>query len=313
MSYTKRDVSFPSSDGKNTVRGIICIPSDKEICGIVMLAHGMIDHVERYGFLIDYLADNGIVFAGNDHLGHGKTVASPEDFGYFAHRDGYKYVISDLYRMNGILHEEFPSSPVILLGHSMGSFLSRLYAVEYPESIDALIIHGTGGKNPLLPMGKAIIALTRFFKGDKYRSKLVTGIAFGSYNKHFDKSEGKNAWLTRDLKTVENRETDPFTSYIFTAAGYADLFKVIGLSNSKKHFNAFPKELPTLVISGEDDPVGNYGRGVRFVYDSLKGAGVKNVSLKLYVGARHELFNEANRDEVFSDISGWLSEAGITK
>lgn len=307
MGYEKKEFTFPSSDGKNTVHAEMYIP-EGEVRGVVALSHGMIDYVGRYTFLAEYLTSVGIVLAGNDHLGHGKTASCPEDFGFFAEKDGYKLVIDDLKLMNGQIRQRFPGVPVVLMGHSMGSFIARLYAEKYPETIDALIIHGTGGKNPLLPFGKAIIALTRLFRGSKYRSKLVTNIAFGSYNDHYDKSEGADAWLTRDLPTVAGRSTDPYTSYIFTAAGYSDLFNLIGLSNSKAHFEAFPKDMPTLVISGADDPVGDYGKGTKFVFDSLKAAGVSNLTLKLYEGARHELFNEINRDEVFCDIGGWLSE-----
>ncbi len=308
MSYTKRIVTFPSSDGKNTVHAELYIP-DGDVRGIVLLSHGMIDYVGRYTALAEYLTGEGFVFAGNDHLGHGETAACPEDYGFFAERDGYKLVINDLYKMNRLVRAEFTGVPAFLLGHSMGSFLARLYTVEHPDSIDGVIIHGTGGKNPLLPLGKAVIGLTCALRGARYRSKLVTGIAFGSYNDHFDKSEGPDAWLTRDISAVASRPTDPHTSYIFTAAGYADLFTMIGECNCKAHFASFPQDMPTLVISGDADPVGNYGKGVRFVYDSLVGAGVKRVTLKTYEGARHELFNETNKDEVFRDIFTWLTEA----
>ncbi len=305
MSCTKKEISFPSSDGINTVHGEIYLP-EAEARGVVQISHGMTDYVGRYNLLAEYLTEKGYVVAGNDHLGHGRTAASADDLGFFAKKNGYKLVIDDLKTMNDRLREEYPGLPVILLGHSMGSFMARLYAEKYPESINGLIIHGTGGKNPLLPFGKIIIGLTKLFRGVKHRSGLVTGIAFGSYNARFEKSEGEWAWLTRDIPLVAGRDEDPFTSFIFTAAGYADLFKVIGLSNGKAHFAAYPKELPTLVVSGEEDPVGDYGRGVRFVYDSLSDAGVKDVSLKLYEGARHELFNELNREEVFADIHAWI-------
>ncbi len=308
MSYTHKELQFPSSDGKNTSHAEMFIP-EGEIRGVVAISHGMRDYIGRYKLLCEYLTGRGFAVVGNDHLGHGGTAASSEDFGYFAKKDGYKLVISDLYKMNAIIKDEFPGVPVILLGHSMGSFLARLYAELYPDTIDGIIIHGTGGKNPLLPIGKAIISLVGLLFGDRHRSRLVTGIAFGSYNARFDKSEGEEAWLTREGSLVSDRKGNPYTDFMFTAAGYRDLFNMIGLSNSKAHFAAFPKSLPTLVMSGGDDPVGDYGKGVRFVYDSLKGEGVSNLTLKLYEGARHELFNETNREEVFSDIVEWISGA----
>ena len=309
MSYQVKTVSFPSSDGAHTVYGDIYCPTDREARGIVTLAHGMRDHVSRYRELAEYLTGEGFIFAGNEHLGHGRTAGCPEDFGYMGERDGYVNMIEDLHKMNSLVREEFPGLPVVLLGHSMGSFMARLYAQRYPETLDGIIIHGTGGRNPLLPFGKAIIKLIRLTRGSRHRSKLVTDIAFGSYNKRFDPSEGDEAWLTRDPSAITDRPTDPYCAFTFTAAGYADLFNMIGLSNSDSHFAAFPKELPTLVISGEEDPVGDYGKGVRFVHEKLSIAGVSSLTLKLYEGARHELFNETNRGEVFGYLVGWLSGA----
>ena len=305
MGYSVKELELSSSDGKNTVRGAIYLPEFGSPRAVIAISHGMIDYVGRYVRLVEYFTERGYAVAGNDHLGHGKTAACPEDFGYFAKKDGYKLVIDDLKRMNEIIRSELPGVPVVLLGHSMGSFLARLYAEKYPDTVDGLIIHGTGGKNPLLPLGKTVIALVRLLRGDRHRSRLVNTLAFGSYNDRFDKLEGEWAWLTRETALVCDRDKDPYTAFKFTAAGYADLFKIIGLSNGAAHFDNFPKNLPTLVISGEADPVGDYGKGVKFVYDSLLDRGCK-ASLKLYEGARHELFNETNRDEVFSDILAWI-------
>lgn len=313
MSYRCERFTFPSSDGINTVSARAYVPENTDIVGIVTLSHGMRDYVGRYVNLAEYLTEKGYILAGNDHLGHGETAASAEDLGYFAAENGYSFVLDDLYKMNGEIKARYPGLPVVLMGHSMGSFLSRLYAEKYPDSIDGIIIHGTGGRNPLLSIGKMLISLIRRVKGDRHRSPLVTGIAFGSYNKGFDKSEGAEAWLTRDGEQIKGRDTDPYCAFTFTAAGYADLFNMIGLCNSDAHFAAYPKGLPTLILSGEDDPVGDRGKGVRFVYGKLSEAGVEKLAMKLYPGARHELFNETNRQEVFDDMYGWLSEVAVGK
>ncbi len=310
MNYIHRDITFPSSDGRNTIHAELFVPSDKEIRGVVQISHGMVDYVGRYAVLAEALTAEGFVVAGNDHLGHGESVSTPEDFGFFASKDGWSYVIDDLKKMNDLLREEYKGVPVVLLGHSMGSFLARLYAEKYADSIDALIIHGTAGPNPALPFGKVLIKLIKFFGGERTRSRFVRSLAEGGYNKAFDKSEGEGAWLTRDASMVAGRPSDQRTNFIFTISGYGDLFYMLGAVNSKEWFKNFPKNLPTLVISGDCDPVGDFGKGVRYVYDNLAASGA-GVDLKLYEGARHELFNETNRDEVFRDLTGWIEEKAL--
>ncbi len=313
MNYILKEMSFPSSDGRSSIHAQVYEPKDGAISGIVQISHGMIDYVGRYEELADYLTGHGFVVAGNDHLGHGGSVKETSDYGYFAPKDGYKLVIDDLYRMNKILKEEYKDAPVFLLGHSMGSFMARLYAVKYPESISGIIIHGTGGKNPLLTLGLGVIGFLKLFFGDRHRSKLVTALAFGSYNSTFPKEEGINAWLTRDLGRVEGRASDEKTNFIFTLGGYRDLFKALGECNSKEWYSSYPQNLPTLIMSGDADPVGDYGKGTKEVYDGLSAAGVLNLRLKMYEGARHELFNEINREEVYSDILKWLSSVSEAK
>ena len=308
MYYVFSETTVPSSDGAHELHTEIYAPASGEIKGIIQLAHGMIDHVGRYRNLADSFAAAGYVFAGHHHLGHGKTVNSPDEYGYFAKRDGVKHLVEDMHLVNLKLRELYPNLPITVFGHSMGSFITRLYAVEYPADIERVIIHGTGGPNPLLPMGKFVAGIIRLFRGGKHRSKLITGLAFGSYNSRFPESDGKNAWLTRDVSRVSDRKDDELLRFIFTTSGYLDLFTMIGRVNSRSWFKSYPKDMPTLVISGDADPVGNYGKGPIFVRDRLVAAGCSDVELKMYEGARHELFNETNSDEVFADILRWIEK-----
>ena len=309
MNYNHRDITFPSTDGKNTIHAELFIPSDNNIKGVVQISHGMMDYIGRYALLADALCAGGYALCGNDHLGHGDSVATSDDYGFFASKNGYEYVIDDVKKMNDIIRGEFPGVPVVLMGHSMGSFIARLYAAKYADSIDGLIIHGTAGPNPLLAPGRLIVKLLRAFKGERHRSKFVCSLADGGYNKAFDASEGDGAWLTRDPSMVADRIGNPKNDFIFTLAGYNDLFTMLGKCNGKTWFTEFPKSLHTLVISGEKDPVGDFGKGVRYVYENLKKNGA-DVELKLYPEARHELFNETNREEVFGDLIAWLDGDG---
>ncbi len=306
MNYNFNEYRFPSSDGKNTIYSEIYTPKNVQPRGIVQLAHGMIDYTGRYTELAGFLCSHGFIFAGNHHLGHGKTSASSEDFGYFADKNGYKYVIEDVHTMNKHLHKSYPGLPLIMLGHSMGSFIARLYVAEHPSAVSGLIIHGTGGPNPLVGVGKLLAGLIKSFYGPRHRSDLLNNMAFGSYNSKYPKEEGHNAWLTRDGSKVADRDTNEFTSFKFTVSGYIDLFTFLGSCNSKAWFKAYPKTMPTAIMSGDMDPVGNYGKGPRYVYKQLMINGAENVKLYMYEGARHELFNEYNADEVFADILAWL-------
>ena len=306
MNYNFNEYRFPSADGKNTIYAEIYTPKHAAPKGIVQLAHGMIDYTGRYTALASFLCEHGFIFAGNHHLGHGKSVGTGEDFGFFAERDGYKYVLEDINSMNKYLHKTHPDLPVILLGHSMGSFISRLYVAEHPTAVSGLIIHGTGGPNPLVGVGKLLSKLITSFYGARHRSELINNMAFGSYNKRYPKEEGHNAWLTRDLAKVADRDTNEFTSFKFTVSGYTDLFTFLACSNSKAWFKSYPKKMPTLVMSGDMDPVGDYGKGPAYVYKQLMINGASNVTLKMYEGARHELFNETNAEEVFHDILAWI-------
>lgn len=308
MNYNYFETKFQSKDGKSTVFCEIYTPKTVTARGVVQISHGMMDYISRYEGLADYLTGQGYIVAGNHHLGHGKSAATDEDLGFFANEGGVDILLSDLHAMNKYLRSTFPALPVFLLGHSMGSFLARLYAVKYPHSVAGVIIHGTAGPNKLLPVGKMLAAGKRMTRGARYRSKTVNALVFAGYNSHFDKSEGEWAWLTRETALVSGRSEDKYTSFTFTLAGFMDLFDMIGECNSREWFEAYPKDMPTLIVSGDADPVGAYGKGPSFVYKHLLMEKCSRVRLKLYEGARHELFNETNRQEVFSDLAGWLGE-----
>lgn len=308
MSFIHKEISLPSTDGKNTLHAEMFLPSEGKARCVVQISHGMMDYIGRYRGLAEALCSSGIALAGNDHLGHGDSVSTPEDYGFFASRGGYDFVIGDLKKMNDLIRSELPGVPVVLLGHSMGSFIARLYALKYKDSIDALIIHGTAGPNPATGAGKLLVKLLRAIKGERHRSRFICSLADGGYNKGFDPAEGDGAWLTRDPSMVADRVGNPKNDFIFTLAGYEDLFNFLGDCNAPSWFGEFPKDLHTLVISGEEDPVGGFGKGVRYVYDNLKKNGA-DVELKLYKGARHELFNETNRKEVFADLIAWIEGA----
>ena len=306
MNYTFSEITFPSADGIHTIYAEIYAPKNREPKGVVQLCHGMRDYTGRYRALAEYLTKEGYVFAGHHHLGHGKSAEDEADLGYFAERDGVLLLLKDIHSMNKYLRGVYPTLPLWLLGHSMGSFLARLYTERHPHSIQGLILQGTAGKNYLLPFGKTVAAIGKLFHGGRYRSAFVAGLTVMGYNSHFPKSEGSRAWLTRDVDMASLRDQDPYTNFTFTLSAYSDLFALCGAANSQSWFRDFPKELPTLIISGEEDPVGAYGKGPGYVYKQLLLSGSSSVTLKLYPECRHELFNETNREEIFAYITEWI-------
>ena len=207
--------------------------------------------------------------------------------------------------MNKLLRGAYPAKPIIVLGHSMGSFIARLYTAQNPHHMDACVILGTGGKNPLQPLGVGLCSLLSLFLGDRHRSSLISAMSTGRYKKMFP-GEGTTAWLTRDLARVGTYKSDPYCSVTFTLSAYRDLFRMLGACNSKRWYKAYPKNMPTLLMSGDRDPVGNFGKGVNEVYRHMLLAGCSQVSMKLYEGARHELFNETNREEFAEDLCRFL-------
>ena len=297
---------YPSADGKSQSHAYIWAPCDTEPRMILQLSHGMCEYVERYDAWARQFAEQGIIFCGNDHIGHGRTAQGEAALGYTAPRGGADIMVEDLHTLTGLMRERYPDLPLVLYGHSMGSFVARVYLTRYGDDLAGALISGTAG--PTQPTGIALkLAHTiAKAKGDTHRSKLLTSLAFGAYNKRFAEERDPASWLTRVKEVREKYTKDPWCSVTFTAAGYDTLFSLLNTVSSKKWARAVPKHLPILLFAGDNDPVGSYGRGVYTVWRRLLNAGC-NAELKLYEGGRHEMHNETNKDEIFADIIGFLA------
>lgn len=306
MSDTIRFEAFtyPSADGKSTVHAYIWAPESPR--GIIQLSHGMCEYVQRYDAWARRFAEAGFVFAGNDHLGHGQTAPDKETLGYTAPRGGADLLVEDLHQMTEALKTRFPGLPIVLYGHSMGSFAARLYLSRYGEELAAALISGTAGPEAPAAVARTLAHAIGKTKGYHHRSKLLTSLAFGSYNRRFAKEQDEHSWLTRDAAVRQCYRNDPFCRFVFTVAGYETLFSLLAAVSDKRHAAALPKSLPILVFAGEDDPVGAFGKGVREVHRRMVAAGC-NATLQLYPGARHEMHHEQERDTVFADLLRFLN------
>ena len=303
MDCTHNTYSFASHTGNTDIFVQSLSPANTaDIKGIIQIVHGMAEHTDRYLDVAKYLCSRGYFVIMHDQAGHGRSVKSDEDDGYFCEKDGWLRLVDDIYEVTKIAKKEVPGKKLIIWGHSMGSFLTRKYLATYKDGADAAVICGTAGANPAAGAGILIANLVGTFKGKKYKSKMINNIAFGSYNKRFEGNTGFE-WLSVNEDNVTKYVADPKCGFLFSAAGFRDLFCVLKDVSSDAWFNAVPQDIPMYLIAGEDDPVGNYGKGVKEVYDRLKATGHKNVQIKLYPGLRHEIHNEKTNAEVYADIA----------
>ncbi|MEM1485445.1 alpha/beta hydrolase [Oscillospiraceae bacterium PP1C4] len=306
MNITVRQIEFKSTNEINTVFGWIYIPAEPA-CGIVQIVHGMAEHMGRYHEMMRFLAQNGYIACGIDHIGHGRS-ALDEQYGFLGEKDGWKTLIDDQYKFHKIVHTELPDKRhPVLLGHSMGSFIARLYAAKYPQSISGLVLSGTarGGLKVELALKAASHSIKK--NGVHFIDRDLDRLVFGGFNDRFKPIASGHEWLSRDPDHVRQYSEDPKCGFKFTASALYDLFLLISKANDRTCFQAFAKDLPILLISGSMDPVGEYGKGPAQVYSRYIKAGVADVEMVVYEGGRHEPFHELNRDQVVEELLGWLN------
>ena len=301
-----QDDSFISCDGKTEIHVRRCLPEGTPR-GVVQLAHGIAEHIGRYDGFAQFLAEQGFVVVGNDHLGHGLSVRDPEDLGFLAETGGWNLVVGDMRRLYEETHDDFPDLPYFLLGHSMGSFLARSYIIRHRDGLRGCILSGTAQQPAaVVAAGRTLGNREIRRHGARYRSEFLNGMAFGSYLKRIKNPRTPSDWLSRDNAVVDRFVADPLCGFIPTAELFTDMMG--GIAYNQRHDNLLRmnRALPVYFFAGDRDPVGAYGKGVVAAYRSFLGAGMRNVTMKLYSGGRHEMLNELNRDEVYADVLNWL-------
>ncbi len=300
------EFSFNSCDCKSTIYVREWLPDITPI-GVVQICHGIAEHISRYDDLAQYLASKGFVVAGDDHLGHGKSVSDPKNQGHFGDHGGWELVVGDMRKLYERLKEQYFSLPFFIYGHSMGSFLTRTYIIRYHDGPDGVILSGTGQQSGLL-LNSGLTVANAIIKshGPNYRSQFLNNLAFSGYNSRCKPVRTDFDWLTRDEAIVDKYVADPDCGFITSADLTRDMLMGIKYISSPKNLERMNKNLPVFFISGDDDPVGEYGKGVLRVYNGFLKAGLSDVTLKLYHGSRHEIHNELNKDEVYMDVLSWL-------
>ncbi|MFD0868513.1 alpha/beta hydrolase [Paenibacillus residui] len=284
----------------------------EKTCGIVQVVHGSCEHANRYERFARFLTEHGWAVYAGDLRGHGRSVSRKEDLGYFGEKDGWSGMVDDVHKVTELIREEYPDKNIVLFGHSMGSFLARHYAMLFGPELAGLILSGSAHYDRLsLRAGRFLAEREIRRKGIKHRSMLLYKLTYASFNRRFEPARSRQDWLSRDQTEVDLFLQDELCGFVFTAGGFRDMFDGLLFITDPVNIRRTPGDLPIYLISGKDDPVGQFGKTVKRAYDSYRSAGLTNIEMKLYDGMRHEILNEIGREEVYGDILGWMANIKI--
>ena len=277
--------------------------------GVLQIVHGLGEHAARYGHLAAELQRQGIAVYANDHRGHGRTEVDPNLLGYFEEGSFWEKTIDDLHELTALIKANHPETPIFLLGHSLGSMLTRDYITRFGEELNGVLLSGTGSYQYFVSeTANLYMSTLATFKGRKQGSKLVKSLFFEQCNRAFKPTQTQFDWISRDKEVVHSFLNDKYRTEDFTVGFSMDFIGGVKKVNQKQMYQRTPKDLPIFIFSGDQDPIGEAGKGVKKVYQSYQKAGIKNVEYKLYEGGRHEMLNETNRAEVFEDVLSWLNK-----
>lgn len=310
---TQQEYTFNSADGHSVIHCRKWLPEGEPVA-VLQLVHGMLEYIERYDEFATFLAERGYVVVGHDHIGHGQSVASDDELGVMTGVHPSDDMVDDIYTHYSMTRKAYPSLKYFILGHSMGSYMVRKFLSvksAYIEAMSGAIIMGTGQESALTCNGGlAVIKLISLFRGKNYRSTLVRDMSYSAPYKKFD-SYGKdygNSWLTKNIEEVEKYYHNKYCTFLFTVNAYKGLVEAVKYVGTPECVSKMRSSMPLFVVSGDSDPVGNLGEGTKAAYEAFKKGGIKDVSLKLYLGDRHEILHEIDRQQVFEDIYDWMEK-----
>ncbi len=299
---------FPSSDGKTLIHVNQWTPAGRDIVGVVQIAHGVAEYGARYEPFARFLCANSFVVVANDHLGHGQSLIENAPMVYFGEEDGWRHVVDDIEELRRRTAKAFPDKPYFLFGHSMGSFLSRTHLIRYPGVLSGCVLCGTGHQSaPVIAGGKLVADREIKRLGKKAYSAMADDLAFGAYNKAFAPTRTRFDWVSANEANVDAYIADPLCGGDTSLGLFRDMLDGLACITKQSNINKMDKDLPVFFIAGDRDPVGGMGKGVQKACACFRKAGLKDVSIKLYHGLRHEILNEASRQYVYKDVLDWLT------
>ena len=303
----KEEFYYDSRDNRSQIHAVRYTPENREPVCVVQIIHGMAEYFERYEEFAGFLTDQGCVVTGNDHLGHGKSLGEDKLYGYFCEQDPATVLVRDVHRLKKMTQQVYPGLPYVIIGHSMGSFILRNYLTMYGTGITGAVIMGTGYRTmSSMRAVKLAVVFQKFFLGAGHVSKFCDKVSFGSYNKRIPDAKTAFDWLCKDEESVQRYIDDPLCGNVFTLNGFQTLTELIMRANDPKRLQKSPAGLPLMVISGDADPLGEYGKGIPKVCEALRNAGVKDVEMHLCENGRHELLNEPERVQIMEEIFAWI-------
>ena len=303
------EFTFLSTDGKTQLHGMRWEPDGGSVRAVLQICHGVAEHIARYDAFARYLNGLGIAVVGHDHLGHGLSLPEGGTPVYFGAGNTWNTVVDDIYVLHQRIRLWYPDVPLCIMGHSMGSFLTRTYLIRYPGTVKAAIIMGTGWQpKAVIAGGMAVAKAVGAVVGENGTSDLVTNLAFGAYNKLFAPNRTSCDWLSADEGNVDAYMADPLCGADATVGLFRQMLSGIRFNQKLSNLRQMDPRIPVLFVAGEKDPVGDCGNGVRRTYQEFRRAGVQDCTLTLYPGLRHEILNEkAQQQQIFEDIGQWLT------
>ena len=303
------EFTFLSTDGKTQLHGMRWEPDGGSVRAVLQICHGVAEHIARYDAFARYLNGLGIAVVGHDHLGHGLSLPEGGTPVYFGAGNTWNTVVDDIYVLHQRIRLWYPDVPLCIMGHSMGSFLTRTYLIRYPGTVKAAVIMGTGWQpKAVIAGGMAVAKAVGAVVGENGTSDLVTNLAFGAYNKLFAPNRTSCDWLSADEDNVDTYMADPLCGADATVGLFRQMLLGIRFNQKLSNLRQMDPRIPVLFVAGEKDPVGDCGNGVRRTYQEFRRAGVQDCTLKLYPGLRHEILNEkAQQQQIFEDIGQWLT------
>lgn len=309
-------ISYPSHDNASTIRALVWEPDDAarpdfSPRAVVQIVHGMSEHVERYAPFAEFLVGRGFVVCANDHVGHGKT-AGERDLGHMPLANGADVLVEDVHALREKVCERYPHARHVMFGHSMGSFVTRVYLTRHADGLSAAILCGTGQQPRIQTVaGRVITRLIAQIRGERHVSRFVDSLGAGAYGRAIRGARTDVDWISSDPDVVDEYIADPLCGQPFTVGAYATLASLVADATDARLARRVPKDLPLLFVAGAEDPVGDCGRGVARAVDEYRNAGVRLVEMGIYPGARHEILNEPCHEAVWHDVEEFLARQGI--